>query len=117
MQVTANDASVLAVYNGDAQVGAAYWDARTVVQPDTPDVGKKVVVFALTDEIPNDGVSIDGSLTKDWQDKINNALLAYAATPAGVQALESIYQISGLAKADPGKLQQTQQVAATLGLG
>jgi phosphonate transport system substrate-binding protein len=117
IQVTANDASVLAVYNGDAQVGAAYWDARTVVQPDTPDVGKKVVVFALTKEIPNDGVSIDGSLSKTWQDKIDSALLAYASTPDGVKTLEAIYQISGLAKADPTKLQATQQVAATLGLG
>lgn len=116
VQVTANDASVLAVYNGDASVGAAYWDARTVVQPDTPDVGKKVVVFALTKEIPNDGVSLGGNLTKAWQDKISQALLAYAATPDGVKTLESIYQISGLVKADPAKLQETQQVAATLGL-
>lgn len=116
VQVTANDASVLAVYNGDASVGAAYWDARTVVAADTPDVGKKVVVFALTKQIPNDGVSLDGTLTKAWQDKISNALLAYAGTPAGVQTLESIYQISGLVKADPTQLQETQQVAATLGL-
>lgn len=117
VQVTANDASVLSVYNGDSEVGAAYWDARTVVQPDTPDVGKKVVVFALTNPIPNDGVSIDGDLTKAWQDKIDQALQDYAKTKAGVATLESIYQISGLTKADPKKLQETQKVAATLGLG
>jgi phosphonate transport system substrate-binding protein len=117
IQVTANDASVLAVYNGDAQVGASYWDARTVVQPDTPDVGKKVVVFALTKEIPNDGVSINASLTRTWQDKIDKALRAYASTPDGEKTLEAIYQISGLQPANPSKLQETQQVAATLGLG
>ncbi|MGH8962033.1 MAG: phosphate/phosphite/phosphonate ABC transporter substrate-binding protein [Jatrophihabitantaceae bacterium] len=116
IQVTANDASVLAVYKGDAEVGASYWDARTVVQPDTPDVGKKVVVFALTEEIPNDGVSLNGTLTKAWQDKVNQALLAYAKTSAGVNTLESIYQISGLQVADPVKLQQTQDVANSLGL-
>ena len=71
VQVTANDASVLAVYRGDAEVGASYWDARRVVQRDTPDVGQKVVVFALTDEIPNDGVSLNGDLTQAWQDKIS----------------------------------------------
>jgi phosphonate transport system substrate-binding protein len=115
--VTSNDASVLAVYNGDAEVGASYWDARTVVQPDTPDVGKKVVVFALTDMIPNDGVSLNGTLTKAWQDKITQALLDYAGTKAGVATLESIYQISGLTKADPAALQKTADVAASLGLG
>lgn len=115
--VTSNDASVLAVYNGDAEVGASYWDARTVVAKDTPDVGKKVVVFALTKEIPNDGVSLNGTLTKAWQDKISKAMLDYAQTPAGVQTLESIYQISGLQKADATKLQETQDVANSLGLG
>ena len=115
--VTANDASVLAVYKGDAEVGASYWDARTVVQPDAPDVGQKVVVFALTEMIPNDGVSLNGTLTKSWQDKITKALLDYASTPDGVKTLEAIYQISGLTKANPAALQKTADVAATLGLG
>jgi phosphonate transport system substrate-binding protein len=88
-----------------------------VVQPDTPDVGKKVVVFALTDEIPNDGVSLNGNLTSDWQNKITQALLDYAATPDGVKTLTAIYQITGLQKADPAALQKTADVAATLGLG
>jgi phosphonate transport system substrate-binding protein len=117
IQVGANDASVLAVYKGDAEVGASYWDARTVVQPDTPDVGKKVVVFALTDEIPNDGVSLNGNLSSEWQNKITQALLDYAQTPDGVKTLTAIYQITGLQKADPAALQKTADVAATLGLG
>lgn len=117
VQVTANDASVLAVYRGDAEVGASYWDARTVVKPDTPDVGQKVVVFALTDEIPNDGVSLNGDLTQAWQDKISRALTDYAGTSDGQATLQSIYQITGLTKADPAKLAKTQQVAATIGVG
>lgn len=117
IQVTSNNASVLAVYNGDAEVGVAYWDARSVVQSDTPDVGKKVVVFALTQEIPNDGVSLNGNLTKQWQDKIKKALLDFASTPKGKKTLESIYQITGLQPANPKKLQQTANVAKSLGLG
>jgi phosphonate transport system substrate-binding protein len=73
-------------------------------------------VFALTDEIPNDGVSLNGTLSKTWQDKIKSALLDYAKTTDGVNTLESIYQISGLQVADPAKLQQTQDVANSLGL-
>lgn len=117
VQVTANDASVLAVYNGDAEVGTSYWDARSVVQKDTPDVGEKVVVFALTDEVPNDGVSISGNLSKAWQTKIADAMKDYASTPDGVKALTAIYQITGLVDADVTALQKTQQVAASIGLG
>ncbi|WP_243062636.1 phosphate/phosphite/phosphonate ABC transporter substrate-binding protein [Humibacter sp. RRB41] len=116
-QVTANDASVLAVYNGDAEVGTSYWDARSVVEGDTPDVGKKVVVFALTDEIPNDGVSITSGLSKKWQTKISDAMKAYAKTPDGVKALTAIYQITGLVDANPASLQKTQKAAASIGLG
>lgn len=117
VQVTANDASVLAVYHGDAEVGTSYWDARTVVQKDTPDVGEKVVVFALTDEIPNDGVSISAGLNKKWQTKIADAMKDYAKTPDGVKALTAIYQITGLVDADPASLQKTQKAAASIGLG
>ncbi|MFF1571262.1 phosphate/phosphite/phosphonate ABC transporter substrate-binding protein [Leifsonia sp. NPDC058292] len=117
VQVTANDASVLAVYNGDAEVGTSYWDARSVVQADTPDVGEKVVVFALTDEIPNDGASISSKLSKAWQTKIADAMKDYAGTPEGVKALTAIYQITGLVDADPASLKKTQEAAASIGLG
>jgi phosphonate transport system substrate-binding protein len=116
VQVTANDAAVLAVYKGDAEVGVSYWDARTVVVKDTPDVGQKVVVFALTDEIPNDGVSLSSKLSADWQKKITAALQDYAGTPEGVAALTAIYQITGLRPADPAALQRTQAAAASIGL-
>ncbi|MFF2050835.1 phosphate/phosphite/phosphonate ABC transporter substrate-binding protein [Leifsonia sp. NPDC058194] len=117
VQVTANDASVLAVYNGDAEVGTSYWDARSVVAKDTPDVGQKVVVFALTDEIPNDGVSITGKLSAKWQSKIADAMKDYAGTEEGVKALTAIYQITGLVDADPASLKKTQEAAASIGLG
>ena len=115
--VTANDASVLAVYHGDTEVGTSYWDARTVVKADAPDVGTKVVVFALTDEIPNDGVSISSGLDAKWQKKIADAMKDYAATTDGKAALQAIYQISGLTDANPASLQKTQKEAALIGLG
>lgn len=116
-QVTANDASVLAVYHGDTEVGTSYWDARTVVQSDAPDVGKKLVVFALTDQIPNDGVSISSALSSAWQKKIADAMKAYAATAEGKQTLSAIYQITGLTDANPASLEKTQQAAASIDLG
>ncbi|MEV8144128.1 phosphate/phosphite/phosphonate ABC transporter substrate-binding protein [Specibacter sp. NPDC078709] len=117
IKVTANDASVLAVYKGDAEVGFSYWDAREVVAKDNPDVGEKVVVFALTDEVPNDGMSISSKLSSDWQTKIDEAMLDFAGTPEGVKALTAIYQITGMAKADPDSLRKTQEAARSIGLG
>lgn len=117
IKVTANDASVLAVYKGDAEVGFSYWDAREVVASDTPDVGEKVVVFALTDEVPNDGMSISSKLSSEWQGKINDAMLDFAGTPEGVNALTAIYQITGMAPADVASLRTTQEAAKSIGLG
>lgn len=117
IKVTANDASVLAVYKGDAEVGFSYWDAREVVAADNPDVGEKVVVFALTEEVPNDGMSISSKLTADWQKKISDAMLDYAGTPEGVEALTAIYQITGMQPADPESLRTTQVAARSIGLG
>lgn len=117
IKVTANDASVLAVYKGDAEVGFSYWDAREVVASDTPDVGSKVVVFALTDEVPNDGMSISSKLSSEWQQKISDAMLDFAGTPEGVKALKAIYQITGMAVADPKSLSITQEAAKSIGLG
>lgn len=117
VKVTANDASVLAVYKGDAEVGFSYWDARSVVKKDNPDVGSKVVVFALTDEVPNDGMSITGKMNAEWQNKVKNAMLDYAGTSDGVATLTAIYQITGMKPADVEALGQTQAAARTIGLG
>jgi len=114
--VTANDASVLAVYNGDAEVGFSFWDARTLVKKDKPDVGQKVVVFALTDEIPNDGVAVSKDLSPELQKKITDALEEYSTTDAGSAALKAVYSITKLAAADPSSLDVVARAAQELGL-
>lgn len=114
--VTANDASVLAVYNGDAEVGFSFWDARTIVAKDTPDVGQKVVVFAMTEEIPNDGVALSSDLSPELQDRITKALEDFSNTPEGSEILTSIYSITKLAPADPASLDVVARAAQALGL-
>lgn len=114
--VTANDASVLAVYNGDAEVGFSFWDARTIVAKDTPDVGQKVVVFALTEDIPNDGVALSSDLSPELQDRITTALEDFSNTEEGSAILQSIYSITKLAPADPDSLDVVARAAQALGL-
>ncbi|GAB2644737.1 phosphate/phosphite/phosphonate ABC transporter substrate-binding protein [Gordonia jinhuaensis] len=114
-QVGSHPASVLAVLKGDDQVGVSYWDARQSVATDQPDVKSKVVVFALTKEIPNDGVSVSAGLSSQWQDKIKQALLDYAGTSEGVKSLDAIYQITGLRPADATALQAAKAEADSIG--
>ncbi|MBU4464558.1 MAG: PhnD/SsuA/transferrin family substrate-binding protein, partial [Actinobacteria bacterium] len=104
------------VYNGDAEVGFSFWDARTIVQKDKPDVGQKVVVFAMTDEIPNDGVAVSKDLSAALQQKITSTLADYSNTEEGSKVLKSIYSITKLAPADPSSLDVVARAAQQLGL-
>jgi len=92
--------SVTAVYNGDCDVGVSYADARSSIEADFPDVKEKVVVLATTTEIPNDSVSFAKDFPAEMRDQIVNALVEVAGTEEGLAALENLYSISGLQKAD-----------------
>ncbi len=112
----AHDQSVLAVYNGDVEVGVAWDDARDDVVGDVPDVGQKVVVFAYSDEIPNDGAVVSGNLTSEWQDKITSTLEDYSQSDEGKKVLGDIYGIDALVPADTASLNKVSEAVAKLGL-
>lgn len=78
--VEGNNNAVLAVYNGDAEVGFAYWDARVTVLDEAPDIADKVVAFAYTDMIPNGGVAVSSSLPDDLVTKFAQLMDDYAAS-------------------------------------
>lgn len=76
--VEGNNNAVLAVYNDDAEVGFAFWDARTTVVEEFPDIADKVVVFAYTDMIPNGGVAVSPDLPADLVAMLTELLDVYA---------------------------------------
>jgi phosphonate transport system substrate-binding protein len=91
---------VTQVYNGDCDAGATFVDARSSVEADLPDVMQKVIVLATTTDIPNDNVSFTKDFPADMRDKIVTALLDIASTDDGKAALNTLYSIEGLQKAD-----------------
>jgi phosphonate transport system substrate-binding protein len=113
-----HDASVVAVCKGDAPVGVSFNDARllaaSVAGCGTDQSG--IVVFALSPEIPNDGVALAGDLDGALKQKITDALLAYGETEAGSKVLSSIYRISKFAPADLASLDIARQAVEKLGL-
>ncbi len=107
--------AVRAVYDGDATVGVSFNDARGSLAEETPDVGTEVVVFAHSTLIPNDGVSVSGSLSEEWQQKITDAFLALADTEEGAEALYAVYEIDGLVPADLDAIDQARAVYENFG--
>jgi phosphonate transport system substrate-binding protein len=110
-----HDTSVVAVCEGDAEVGVAFDDARGAAETDC-DVANNVVVFAYGPEIPNDGWAVAGDLPQELKDQIKQALLDYAATEEGQATLESIYEITGLVEADQEAFGIVEEAAAELGV-
>ncbi len=87
---------VLAVYQGRVDAGAVFEDARGTVQKTLPDVMDKVKVIWKSDPIPNDTVSFRKGLPPDVVDTVTTALLRFSQTPAGLDALKSLYEIEAL---------------------
>jgi phosphonate transport system substrate-binding protein len=111
-----HDNSVIAVCNGDAAVGVSFNDARTILQEGDCDDLSKVVVFAYSIEIPNDGVAVAGNLPAELKQAIADALIDYASTEAGAAVLDSVYEIDEFAPADLAAFDAVRQAAAELGV-
>jgi len=88
------------VYNGDCDAGATYADARDSVEDQYADVKEKVLVLGYTAEIPNDSISFAKDFPADLRDKIVDALLRIAVTYEGGKALDDLFSITGLERAD-----------------
>ena len=94
--VEGNNNAVLSVYNGDAEVSFGYWDARTTVLKEAPDVADKVVAFAYTEMIPNGGVAVSKSLPADLTKQLTKLMAGYAdSSDAAKQVMFDLVGLSG----------------------
>ncbi len=110
-----HDNAVLAVYNGDADVGVSYNDARADVVDQAEDVGQEVVVFGWSDPIPNDGFAVNGDLPDDLRDAIVDAFLDISASDEGVALLQELYNIDALVAVDTAAYDVIRNLEAELG--
>lgn len=111
-----HDGVAAAVFNGDVDAGATYVDARTRIEADYPTVMEEVVVIALTEDIPNDGVQFIPSMDAEMKSKIVAALLKIASTDAGKEALNTAYQWNALEEHDDTFYDPFRQVLQAAGL-
>lgn len=97
-----HDSSVQAVYDGDAEVGVSFNDARGQLVETVPDVGEQVVVWGWSAPIPNDGFAVAGDLPQDLKDAITQAFVDIAATEEGAALMNELYEIDGLVPVPEG---------------
>ncbi|MDQ4137293.1 MAG: phosphate/phosphite/phosphonate ABC transporter substrate-binding protein [Actinomycetota bacterium] len=107
--------AVTAVADGDATVGVSFNDARAELVEERPEIGKEVTVFAWSENIPNDGIAVAGTLPDDLKQQITDAFLAIAEDEEGLALLQAIYNIDGLVPADLDALDAARQVEANFG--
>ena len=109
--------AVTAVYTGQADAGACFVDARTLIQKDHPDVMDKVIVLKESGNIPNDGVQFSPSVPQALRDKIVDGLLSIMTTDEGKKAINTAYQWTALEKHDDSFYDPFRQVLQAAGVG
>jgi len=105
-----HDLAVTAVYNGDAQIGLSFDDARRSVREDFPDVGEKIIVFNISPRIANDVIAVTSDLPQDLKDAIFQAMADYIATDEGAAVMEQLYSWTDLTRADAATLASLEPI-------
>ena len=95
-----HDGAVTFVYNGDADFGVSFDDARRSVRENFPDVGEKVIVFNITSRISNDVIAVRADLPADLKDAIFNAMSDFISTEEGAEVMDQLYSWTDLTRAD-----------------
>ncbi len=108
--------SVAAVYNGDFEIGLSFDDARRGLRNDNPDVGSKVIVFNITEEIPNDIVAVRGDLPDDLKQAIFDLTKAFLATDEGELIFDEIYGWTDVQEAIASDFDVVREAAEKLGV-
>ncbi len=109
--VTGNDTLIMAVYNGDAEVGFAYWDARSSIDAaEVPDLADRVVVFGLSEMYPNGGVVLSDDLPEDLRAEITDLMDHFSEVDP--ETLSNIFSQTDWVPADPAAIDLARKVNA-----
>lgn len=115
-----HDASVQAVYDGSADIGVSFDDARRTIRAENPDVGEKVIVFNITSRIANDVIAVRADLPDSLKDALFQAMADFIATEEGQVVMENLYSWTDLIRADAvteQSLLAIEEAIAELGFG
>ncbi|RPJ51159.1 MAG: phosphate/phosphite/phosphonate ABC transporter substrate-binding protein [Chloroflexi bacterium] len=110
----------IAVYNGDCDAGVTFidvlTDAAANLKAKYPDIAEKVVAFAVTERIPNDGVQVTKELDPALKDPIVEGLMTMSKDPGGAAMLKSLYSINGFQEIEPDFYNEFAEVLKQAGV-
>lgn len=119
-----HDNVVSMVYQGQVDAGAAFYsppekneiqDARRLIKTQHPDVEEKVKIIALTDSIPNDPIIFRKGMPEEMKKKITDAMLKFASTKEGKEAMVPWSSVDGLIPASDKDYDSVREMMKTLG--
>lgn len=113
-----HDASALAVYNGDVDVGVTFGgspgsDGRETIEGDFPDVKDVVCILGYSTDIPNDGIVVRSGLDADLSEQIASALIAIAQTEEGQALTEELFNVTAFAPIEAEAYDIVREVSET----
>lgn len=96
-----HDKALMALYRGDVDV-ATVFDAAIdqTIAKTTPDAKEKLEIFATSEPIPNDTVSIRPGFDDAFKKKVSDAFQKIMSTPEGKKIGMDIYNFDGLQPAE-----------------
>lgn len=106
-----HDGAVQAVYDGSADIGVSFDDARATITDPNSDVGEQVIVFNISPRIANDVIAVRSDLPDDLKEALFQAMSDYINTDEGQAVMEELYSWTDLTRAD----EVTQQSMALIG--
>lgn len=106
-----HDGAVQAVYDGSADIGVSFDDARATIADPNSDVGEQVIVFNISPRIANDVIAVRSDLPEDLKEALFQAMSDYINTEEGQAVMEELYSWTDLTRAD----EVTQQSMALIG--
>lgn len=105
-----HDSAVQAVYDGQADIGVSFDDARRTIRETSPDVGEKVIVFNITARVANDVIAIRSDLPEDLKEALFNAMADYIGTEEGAAVMDQLYSWTDLTRADETTEQSLESI-------
>jgi phosphonate transport system substrate-binding protein len=114
-----HDASALAVYNGDVDVGVTFSgppgaDGRSSIARDFPDVNDVLCILGYSADIPNDGMVVRAGLDPDLTEQIAQAMIDIADSPEGKVHTQALFNVTEFTRIDdPSVYDIVREVSAT----
>ena len=115
VSISSQSAIALAVYNGTADCGAMFGDARTGALKTAPDIlSKTKVVFIAPQEIPGDPQLVRHGLNPAQKNKVKQAMIKLGSDPSMKAAINALYQIASMEPAKDSDYDPVRKVVAAV---